>query len=82
MVATAYVLISVEAGKAREVYDELSKIDGVQHLDAVSGPYDIVATIQGADSNAIGIIVLDRIQAIKGITDTITLNVLKFENCF
>ncbi len=79
MIATAYVLISVEAGKAREVYDELSKLEGVQNLDAVSGPYDLVATIQGADFNAIGTLVLDRIQAIKGITDTITLNVLKFE---
>jgi len=79
MIATAYVLVSVETGKAREVYDELSNLEGVQKLDAVSGPYDLVATIQGADFNAIGTLVLDRIQAIKGIIDTITLNVLKFE---
>lgn len=79
MTATAYVLISVSVGKARQVYEKLLKTAGVQHVDAISGPYDIVATIQGSDFNQIGTVVLDKVQAIEGVTDTITCNVIHFE---
>jgi DNA-binding Lrp family transcriptional regulator len=79
MVATSYVLVKVAAGKARQVYDELSKLKGIQHVDAISGPFDLVAVVQGTDFSAIGRMVIDKIQAIEGITDTITCNVISFE---
>ncbi|RJP74705.1 MAG: Lrp/AsnC family transcriptional regulator [Candidatus Zixiibacteriota bacterium] len=79
MTATAYILISVSVGKARQVYEKMLKMPGVQHVDAISGPYDIIATIQGSDFNQIGTLVLDRIQAIEGVVDTITCNVIFFE---
>ncbi len=79
MSATAYVLISVSVGKARQVYEKLLKIPGMQHVDAISGPYDIIATVQESDFNAIGRLVLDRIQGIEGVVDTITCNVISFE---
>jgi DNA-binding Lrp family transcriptional regulator len=79
MTATAYVLISVSVGKARSVYEKMLKIPGVQHVDAISGPYDLIATVQGGDFNQIGTLVLDKIQAIEGVMDTITCNVIHFE---
>jgi len=79
MVATAYVLISVKAGTARQVYTELQKLPHVQSADAVAGPYDIIATVQGSDFNEIGAVVIDRVQRIKGVTDSITCNVIRFE---
>ncbi len=79
MTATAYVLISVSVGKARQVYEKLLKIPGVQNVDAISGPYDIIATLQGGDFNQIGTLVLDKVQAIEGVVDTITCNVIHFE---
>jgi DNA-binding Lrp family transcriptional regulator len=79
MSATAYVLISAAVGKARAVYERLAKMPGVHHVDAISGPYDLIATIQGSDFNEIGTVVLDKVQAIDGVLDTITCNVIRFE---
>lgn len=79
MIATAYVLVRIEAGKARKIYDELLNVKGVQNVDAVSGPYDFILTIQASDFNALGELVLNKIHPIKGISETMTCNVIKFE---
>ncbi|MBL7074534.1 Lrp/AsnC ligand binding domain-containing protein [candidate division KSB1 bacterium] len=79
MIATAHILINVKVGMAKGVYDKLSKITGVQHVDAIAGPYDLIATVQGGDFNAIGNLVLNKIQAIEGVEHTITCNVIQFE---
>ncbi len=79
MIATAYVLISVKAGQTKRVYQKLSRTEGVVSLDAISGPYDVIASVQASDFNAIGRLVLDQIRTIEGITDTITCNVISFE---
>ena len=79
MTATAYILISVAVGKARSVYEKLVKVPGMQNVDAISGPYDMIATVQSGDFNQIGTMVLDKIQAIDGVVDTITCNVIHFE---
>jgi len=79
MTATAYILINVAAGRAKRVYDELVKIKGIQHVDPITGPYDLVATAQGSDFNIIGNMVMSNLQKIDGITGTITCNVIKIE---
>lgn len=79
MIATAYVLINVAAGWTKKVYQKLALTDGVVSVDAISGPHDLIATVQASDFNAIGRLVLDRIQTIEGITDTTTCNVIHFE---
>jgi DNA-binding Lrp family transcriptional regulator len=79
MIATAHVLISIRAGQTKKVYRQLAGTDGVVSLDAISGPYDMIATVQASDFNAIGRLVLDKIRGIDGITDTITCNVIAFE---
>lgn len=79
MVATAYVLINIESSKTRKVYDSLQKIPNIAQLSAVTGPYDLIVTVQGTDFNAIGRLVVDKIQAIDGIVKTLTCNVIEFE---
>ncbi len=80
MVATAYVLISVKVGSEKQVYRELEKMDGIYQVDAVFGPYDIIAIIQSSDYDSIGKIVIDKIMSIEGISDTITCNVIHIES--
>jgi DNA-binding Lrp family transcriptional regulator len=80
MRATAYVLISLAAGVAKEVYSKLSKMELIQKVDAVSGPYDMIAIIDGSTFNEIARFVLEEIQTIPGIQDTITCNVIFLEN--
>ena len=80
MRATAYVLINIAAGSAKEVYSKLQKLPFVQKVDAVSGPYDMIAMVDGPTFNDIGKFVIEKIQPIKGITNTITCNVIFLEN--
>ncbi len=80
MKAQAYVLISVSVGAARKVFQELSNIKGIVDINAVSGPYDIIAHIDAFDISTIGNIVLDNIQTTEGVTDTITCHVISMEN--
>ncbi len=80
MKAQAYVLVSVNVGAARDVYQELHDIPEVAEVNAVSGPYDIIIRIDTFDSNAIGALVMDKIQRIAGISHTITCHVISMEN--
>ena len=80
MRATAYVLINLAAGVAKEVYNKLNKMGSVQQVYAVSGPYDMIALVDGATFNDIGRFVLDKVQTIPGVQNTITCNVIFLEN--
>ncbi|MBI1735425.1 MAG: Lrp/AsnC ligand binding domain-containing protein [Candidatus Rokubacteria bacterium] len=72
----AYVLIETSAGKTKNVKTRLGKLkDGgssLVALDAVTGPYDFIAVIEGPSIDAIGQLVTDGIGAIDGVTRTTT----------
>ncbi|TET16488.1 MAG: hypothetical protein E3J81_03075 [Dehalococcoidia bacterium] len=53
MAMKAYVLIEAEVGKTSEVIQAVQKVEGVKSADSVAGPYDIVATIEVADLDAL-----------------------------
>jgi len=80
MRAKAFVLISIAAGVARDVYERISKLQHVEVVHAVTGPYDMIAVVEGPTFNDIGRIVIEKIQTIPGITNTITCNVIFLEN--
>lgn len=70
----AYVLIETAPGKTKSVKNELSRAasKSLEHLDAVTGPYDFIAVIEGPTLDAIGRFVTDEIGAINGVTRTTT----------
>ena len=72
MVAKAFVLIETEVGKTREVVAALQKLNGVTSVDTVTGPYDIIAILQGKSLNDIGDLVTGKIHPIPGISRTVT----------
>jgi len=80
MRAKAFVLINLAAGVAGDVYNKLSKMPLVQEVQAVSGPYDMIAVVDGTTFNDIGKFVLQKIQTIPGVQNTITCNVIFLEN--
>jgi DNA-binding Lrp family transcriptional regulator len=80
VMSVAYVLISVQPGTARDVYYKLQKLRNIQQVEAVTGPYDIIATVHGSDLNVIGNIVIDKILKIKGIANSTTCSVIQLEN--
>ena len=72
----AYVLIETSAGKTRNVKRALGKVKParckVVSLDAVTGPYDYIAVIEGPDLDAIGQFVTEGVGVIDGVTRTTT----------
>jgi len=68
----AFVLIEVVVGKTKEVVTALQKVDGVTSVEAVTGPYDIVAVIEKPEVNAIGDVVTKNVHSVSGIARTVT----------
>ncbi len=72
----AYVLIETAAGKAKAVKKVLTRLKAgpstMVHLDAITGPYDFIAVVEGPNLDAIGRLVTDGIGAIDGVTRTTT----------
>jgi DNA-binding Lrp family transcriptional regulator len=73
----AFVLIQTESGKASEVARSIAGIDGVQSSEAVTGPYDVIVAAEAPDVDALGQLVVNRIQPVAGIVRTLTCPVVK-----
>lgn len=72
MPTKAYILIETSVGKSREVTQTLRSLQGVKTVDAVTGPYDIIAVVAAPDLNAVGDLVTGQIHSISGIVRTVT----------
>ncbi len=72
MAAKAFVLIETVVGRSKEVVAALNKLEGVNSVDTVTGPYDIIAVIHGETLNDIGDLVTGKIHPIAGISRTVT----------
>jgi len=75
-VIEAYVLIQTEIGKPPQVAAELSRIPGVGTADVLTGPYDVIVRVEAADVDALGKLVVAKIQAVEGVTRTLTCPVV------
>jgi len=72
MGAKAFVLIETVVGKTEDVVGSLKKMPGVKSVDAVTGPYDVIAVIEGETLNDIGEVVTSKIHPVPGISRTVT----------
>ena len=72
MSAKAYILIETQVGKSKDVTKTIKKISGVQSVDQVTGPYDIITIIEADTLSDVGAVVTDRIHPIEGIARTVT----------
>jgi DNA-binding Lrp family transcriptional regulator len=72
----AYILIQTEVGKASHVVMEARTIDGVTEAEDVTGPYDVVVKAEAQNVDELGKLVVARIQAVEGITRTLTCPVV------
>ncbi|MGH9154687.1 MAG: Lrp/AsnC ligand binding domain-containing protein [Acidimicrobiales bacterium] len=76
MPVPAFVLIQTEVGKSAQVAEEVAKVDGVETAEAVMGVYDVIARAEADSVDELGRMVVSRIQAIHGITRTLTCQVV------
>ena len=72
MSARAYILIDVTGDKVQSCVAALRKLEGVMKADAVAGPYDIIAVVEGKDIQVIGETVVGKIRQIDGVHETVT----------
>ncbi len=72
MATKAYILIETAVGKSREVSTVLRNLPGVENVDPVTGPYDIIAVVGAPDLNAVGDLVTSQVHTIDGIKRTVT----------
>jgi len=70
--AKAFILVETAVGRTKEVVVAIGKVRGVISVDTVTGPYDVIAIIQGESLNDIGDIVTGKIHPIAGISRTVT----------
>jgi DNA-binding Lrp family transcriptional regulator len=75
-VVTAYILIQTEVGKAAQVAKDIVDIPGVQQAQAVAGPYDVIVRAEAQNIDELGQLVVARVQAVDGITRTLTCPVV------
>ena len=73
---SAYVLILTEVGKVAHIAQALHDLDGVQVAEDITGPYDIIAKIHASGLDQLGRLVASGIQAVDGITRTLTCTVI------
>jgi DNA-binding Lrp family transcriptional regulator len=75
-VVTAYILIQTVVGKAAQVAKDILDITGVQQAQAVTGPYDVIVRAEAQNIDELGQLVVARVQAVAGITRTLTCPVV------
>jgi DNA-binding Lrp family transcriptional regulator len=72
----AYILIQTEVGKAASVASDIADVPGVTMAEDVTGPYDVIVRAEAENVDELGKLVLAKIQAVVGITRTLTCPVV------
>ena len=73
-----FVLINVSPGTEKKVFDTMIKWDEIKELYPLFGDYDLIAKVQTSDYEGLSDIVVNKIRALKGVTETKTLTGAKF----
>ena len=76
MTVQAYILIQTEVGKAANVAAAIADITGVTMAEDVTGPYDVIVRAEAASVDELGKLVVAKVQAVPGITRTLTCPVV------
>ena len=72
----AYILIQTDVGKSVNVSGAITDIAGVTRVNAVTGPYDVIAEVEAHTVDELGRIVLSKIQQVPNITRTVTCPII------
>lgn len=72
----AYILVQTDPGAAPRVARAAADLPGVTRADDVTGPYDVIVAVRTDDVDSLGREVINGIQAVQGVTRTITCPVV------
>jgi DNA-binding Lrp family transcriptional regulator len=68
----AYIVISAEAGKSRDVARQIAALPRVKMADACWGSRDVFAVIEVRKTEELNQLVMDQIQRLGGVKETST----------
>ena len=72
MAVTAVVLLKFAPGKTRQAIQRVGRVKGVREAHIITGPYDGICMASGKDMQALGTVVISKIQRLNGVVDTLT----------
>jgi DNA-binding Lrp family transcriptional regulator len=75
--AKAYLKLSVETGKERQICNDLKKLPEVKSADLTTGDQDIIAIIEASSYETLLKTIVEEMRKINGITSTSTSLVLE-----
>lgn len=70
---SAYVLAKIEAGKDREVFDQVKKIRGINRANATYGIYDLFIEVSFKTVEELDEFVFDKLRKVDGVKETMTV---------
>ena len=83
MTMRAYVLIESAVGKTKSVGEGVKKLNfreaKVLSVEAVTGPFDVIALLESEDLDKLGRAITDGIQQVDGVQRTTTCLVVRLD---
>jgi len=79
MVSRAYILMKTAPGFTKAIYSSLRINPAVQSVETITGPYDLIVTVEAASTNEILSAVMREIRPAEGVRDTVTCLVVPGE---
>jgi len=71
----AYLLIQNEMGSGGKVAKQIGELPGVELVQSVTGPFDVIARVKADDIERLSALV-DEVGVLPGITRTMTCTIL------
>jgi DNA-binding Lrp family transcriptional regulator len=79
MAAKAYILIRTAPGLTKSIHSALRISSAVQSVEMITGPYDLIAVMEAADTNKLLGMIMNDIRPAAGVRDTLTCLVVPGE---
>ena len=76
MAVSAFIMVDVAGDHTKSAYKTITRIPFVKKVDAVTGPFDLVAQIEAATLESLNDLVLSRIRGVDGVVKTSTAIIL------
>ena len=80
MAAKAYILIRTAPGLTKAIYSSLKLSPAVRAVEMITGPHDLIVTIEAATTSQILTTVINDIRPAAGVRDTVTCLVVPGED--
>ena len=75
----AYILVKVQVGSERDVFNTLKKMNEVEDVNELYGEWDIISKVKVNKLEDLDSLISDKIRAVKEIKETSTMIVAEYK---